>query len=809
MDNFTDWFKKATNNEPYSFQKKLAISDKMPKLVDIPTGCGKTAGIILAWLWRRRFHPNPEVREVTSRRLVYCLPMRVLVEQTKKEADKWLKNLELADSISSYLLMGGEIDNDWDNFPEKEMILIGTQDQLLSRALNRGYAMSRARWPMHFGLLNNDCLWVMDEVQLMGTGLATTVQLEAFRNGSSGFQGSGTFDRCQSVWMSATIEPEWLETVNHPKPSEPSLSLSNDERQDESSPIGKRLQASKILQKANSAFDKVNDLAKEIIGAHFPGTLTLVIVNTVDRAVKLYEKIEKQIIANKKLSGESQPEPLLIHSRFRPPDRQKKIETLISEIPEAGRIVVATQVVEAGVDISAKNLFTELAPWPSLVQRLGRLNREGIKPDSSVFWIDLPNNKAMPYEESDLDKSREILIKYEGESLAPVNLPEVEINYKHVHVIRHKDLVELFDTTPDLAGNDLDISRFIREDSDHDVQVFWRNFEGDPSPDMPAAHRDELCSVSISEFRKFLGKKDKKPYRWNFLDGKWDAADNSVYPGQLYLLNCSDGGYALDKGWDSKSTALVDERKVENEEQQDSNDKDFGSHASDWQTIAEHTQVVCEELEKLLENINLDKETVAHLLLAARWHDRGKAHECFQTALSTDEEHQPGIWAKAPNNGPLRYKRDGKECKHFRHELASALAMIQADLPNISVYLAAAHHGKVRLSIRSFPGEMVPDNRGIRFARGVWDGDNLHEIDLGSGEKAPEAVLSLELMELGLSADGQPSWAERVLKLRDDPALGPFRLAYLEAILRIADWRGSAKEKVAEAVLEGSNVSNS
>ena len=41
---------------------------------------------------------------------------------------------------------------------------------LLSRALNRGYGMSRYRWPMHFGLLNNDCLWVMDEVQLMGRG---------------------------------------------------------------------------------------------------------------------------------------------------------------------------------------------------------------------------------------------------------------------------------------------------------------------------------------------------------------------------------------------------------------------------------------------------------------------------------------------------------------------------------------------------------------------------------------------------------------------------------------------------------------
>ncbi len=52
---------------------------------------------------------------------------------------------------------------------------------LLSRALMRGYAMSRFRWPVDLALQHNDAQWVFDEVQLMGSGLATSTQLESFR----------------------------------------------------------------------------------------------------------------------------------------------------------------------------------------------------------------------------------------------------------------------------------------------------------------------------------------------------------------------------------------------------------------------------------------------------------------------------------------------------------------------------------------------------------------------------------------------------------------------------------------------------
>src|SRR5262249_10203901 len=147
---------------PFPYQRQLATGERLSPLLHVPTGAGKTAAAVLAWLWRRRF--NEGTREVTPRRLVYCLPMRVLVEQTKRAVAEWLQNLGLQDEVAVHVLMGGEEAEQWDLHPERDAILIGTQDMLLSRALNRGYAMSRYRWPLHFALLNNDCLWIMDEI---------------------------------------------------------------------------------------------------------------------------------------------------------------------------------------------------------------------------------------------------------------------------------------------------------------------------------------------------------------------------------------------------------------------------------------------------------------------------------------------------------------------------------------------------------------------------------------------------------------------------------------------------------------------
>ncbi|MGA7965643.1 MAG: DEAD/DEAH box helicase [Gammaproteobacteria bacterium] len=335
---FDDFFKRAFGKQgesefaPFQYQRRLA-EEEWPDLLDVPTGMGKTAAVVLAWLWKRGWREREhgaETDDDTPRRLVYCLPMRVLVEQTADNIRDWLDNLGIYGDagdgkVSVHILMGGSDDlKSWAEHPEEDMILIGTQDMLLSRALMRGYGMSRYQWPIHFALLHNDCLWAFDEVQLMGAGLATSAQLEAFRRRFPLANGSRT------LWVSATLNREWLATVDM-RPHMESLAphtISDKDREQ----AGNRLNAPKQLTQASVSLTKETNnkaglenylqaLCELVLGNHDASAQTLVIVNRVDRAQQLFRFLREQ---------RGDKPDLLIHGRFRAAERSEQARQLYS-----------------------------------------------------------------------------------------------------------------------------------------------------------------------------------------------------------------------------------------------------------------------------------------------------------------------------------------------------------------------------------------------------------------------------------------------------------------------------------------------
>ena len=801
--------------------------------------------------------------------------------------------------------MGGAAAGQWHLYPECDAVLIGTQDMLLSRAMNRGYASPRARWPMEFGLLNQDALWVMDEVQLMDVGLATSGQLQVFRNEDRG--ANKTLRPCYTWWMSATLQCGWLEkspdtasltrelarNTHRIKPEHRTGQLWDD--------VTKRLEVvpfSDARQLALDVSQRHRDRDYSIEGP------TLVVLNTVERAVDVWKALQ----SDKALKA-TQADVRLVHSRFRPPERKSWREAFLNRsacVPGTNRIIVSTQVIEAGVDLSASLLVTELAPWTSLVQRFGRCVRWGGVGKVIVADFEPQGDKqAAPYSKDELDASRDAC--NELSDVGPVHIERFEEEneeklprlypYDITHLLLRHELDELFDTSPDLSGADVDVSRFIRSGNERDIQVFWANIdEGTGPPSSMKPTRDELCSVPFLKAREWLCNKPPseslKPgvraWVWDWLNCEWRRANRSdIYPGQTILVKSSVGGYRPDQGWDPSSTDPVEPAKLDEdthytsrpcwthdgdgwrpgerrvrtlppEDHADAAEEDESLSVTDWQTIAGHGLHVGEEVEQIAAEVAPAHAGLLHL--AGRWHDLGKSHAAFQGSIQADDRPERDDIAKAPEIAwPCStrgwYRIDaGDQRRGFRHELASTLGLfgvlqrhepqhdallgpcrdwleamgeadaadkpgsgteaakptaIEQEILNLTAhdfdllaYLVCAHHGKVRMAWHASPADQKADDHRLRI-RGVREGDVLPPTQLagadGEFHQLPATALDLSPSATGLSPRTGRSWTERTLNLVE--RLGPFTLAWLEALVRAADQRAS-KQRIMDKLLQ-------
>ncbi len=648
MKSFEQYFKKATGfDKSHNWQTELTIDASLSnRIIRIPTGFGKTLGVLAAWLWHRIQRQDDR----WPRRLVWCLPMRVLVEQTESEVRSALESLGLlwtggehTGKVGVHVLMGGIDRGNWHLYPEHCAVLIGTQDMLLSRALNRGYASPRARWPMEFGLLNHDVLWVMDEVQLMDVGLATSAQLQAFREDDA--DQNRIMRPCHTWWMSATLQKNWLEKSpdtellikNLPLMKIPERARIGHLWDDVSKPC--RLE---VVKDAKGIAALVAQ--KHIAAERSRSGPTLVVLNRVATTVDVY----KLLAEDKTLK---QTDIRLVHSRFRPSERAAWRNDFLNKNACAfgtDRIIVATQVVEAGVDISASLLITELAPWASLVQRFGRSARWG--GTSQVIVVDLlagqsreAVDKARAAQEKTKEKKKEIdecaiIDNTEAKAALPYSLDELRaarealdlINdvspqqleafeekhtdllsrlypFEPTHLLLRHELDELFDTTTDLSGADIDISRFIRSGNERDLQVFWSEIaeKSEPTEEIRPT-REALCSVPFLAAREWLCgggsrlEKGKRAWVWDWLEGIWRRAESrDLYPGQTVLVAADCGGYHVTRGWDPKSTAPV--QPVEAiaagaAEKADATQDNESLSIAQWQTIAFHGHEVAQLL---------------------------------------------------------------------------------------------------------------------------------------------------------------------------------------------------------------------
>jgi CRISPR-associated endonuclease/helicase Cas3 len=800
MKTFDEFFRSATASEkhpegcsPHGYQARIARGG-LPAILQAPTGTGKT-GIILAWLWRLFSNDNASG---TPRRLVYALPQRSLVEQVSHEAEMWLARLNLTGQVALHVVMGGrgESQRQWRQDMDRPAIVIGTVDSLVSKALNRGYGIGRAIYPVDFALVMNGAHWVIDEIQLCRESTTTLRQLAAFA------RTYGTAEPFSLTCMSATVPPGLLETVDNPVVDGVKMAILQEERTGE---LAVRLEAKRTIRKLDAVPGGYKEIAAAALDRHRAGELTLVVLNTVDAAKEVFKHVRK---------GASKA--TLLHSRFRGIEREQLLKTIITDPKD--RIVVSTQVVEAGIDLNASVLITEAAPWPSVVQRAGRCNRTGTILDAELCWVQ-PKN-ASPYEQDDIDATAAALSDLAGTEVTGEDLllgREVKVTEEQVSVLRRPDFLALFDTSPDLAGNDIDVAPYVRDAEDLDAQVAWATWvaaaaDGRPPDDAKAPSAEYRCRVplgKVTELAKIVPvwRLDQVLRRWTKV-----VSQARARPGEVLVISADAGGYDPDTGFEptAKGPVVLSARLRAKSDPPDGIEEAYGDDSSNvqqkrWLPLDQHSQDVRDEAVRLLATIQpeLSADAQQSAVVAAYLHDAGKAHPVWQDAIcrlqttkSAEEIAVGRPWAKSDSDEQLHCEGGA-----FRHELASLLLvdgplrtlLAQAPDQDLARYLVLAHHGKLRIQVRD-PGDLAvisPDEAAEKKILGLAHGKT-YDIPAFLNQPASQLTVDLNQFELG----NNPSWTRTVSDLLD--RYGPFRLAYLEAVVRVADWRASANPTEAE-----------
>lgn len=408
IDKIKKYYKLKLGNdfEPYKYQ--LGLAEKLLSgnnaILQVPTGAGKTWASIIPFLYALE---NPEIH--FPKKMIYSLPLRTLANSIFEDVSK------IVDGTS---IQTGEYSDD--KYFEKD-IIFSTIDQTLSNFLCFPLPLSPRQANINAGALIGSYL-VFDEFHLLDENLSMATTIGALKM-------LGNLSRC--CIMTATLSSGFMEQLQANLPNYEIITL--DDFPEDKAKIGSlnpEIGKKKIQVLASTIS------GKKIIEYH--NTKSIVICNRVETAQKIYNEIIGE--QNKSTSKEIKKiKVICLHSRFFDSDRKEKeiqLKQLFGkESNNKSVILVSTQVIEAGMDISCEVMHTEISPINSFLQRVGRCARFSkqtghifiyaileinekeqinIEPSSTEDKNEIRklNNKYLPYDIKVCEKTYNELKKY-------------------------------------------------------------------------------------------------------------------------------------------------------------------------------------------------------------------------------------------------------------------------------------------------------------------------------------------------------------------------------------------------------------
>jgi CRISPR-associated endonuclease/helicase Cas3 len=345
--------------ELYPFQERVCelLSAGRSVLLQAPTGSGKTRAAIYPFL--RAWQDKADF----PRKCIYSVPMRVLANQFWAEYYGHTNQLERLRPLSVTVQTGARPED-----PKLEGSLVFTTiDQTLSNFLNIPYALSLSQGNLNAGALLSSYL-IFDELHLFEpeSSLPTTLHLLRSLRGV-----------VPILAMTATLSETTIRAMAQELEAE-ALMLSPEE-------------AARIPSQSKTRgiwIVQAELTARAVLEKHLRRSIA--VCNTVERSQALFENLCR-------LAG-SDVELRLLHSRFLRADRdhveawvQREFGKDKKTYSAKSAILVATQAIEVGLDITSQALHTELAPAASVVQRAGRCARFR-KEVGNVYVYRLPTN---------------------------------------------------------------------------------------------------------------------------------------------------------------------------------------------------------------------------------------------------------------------------------------------------------------------------------------------------------------------------------------------------------------------------------
>ena len=360
-----------TREELYNICSDFFSSKRTENIfsINIPTGSGKTLTVINAAL-KILSHDN------SVKRIIYALPFTSIIDQTSEIIDailtvSSLKSNEIL-TIHHHLAEIQEIE-------DENISIVGDKAQFIVENWDKPFILTTF-WQLFYSIISNkngqlrkfnniaDSIIILDEIQ--------TVPYKYWELINKLLTKAAETLNCKIILLTATMPLLFLEEKNEITPV-----IEINKRESCFSEFSRY-----TLKTINNLEDISMENFKEVAFSEIeknPDKNFLFVFNTIKTSLIFFDEIRKRFSDN---------ELIYLSTNILPIERRRKIEQIKNSSKR--KIVISTQLIEAGVDIDMDIVFRDFAPLDSIIQTAGRCNRNNRHTEGSVYIFKIKNNKG-------------------------------------------------------------------------------------------------------------------------------------------------------------------------------------------------------------------------------------------------------------------------------------------------------------------------------------------------------------------------------------------------------------------------------